>query len=119
MIHTYWDFLIIGAGIIGLTTARELNKNFPQARILLLEKEKYIGVHASGRNSGVIHTGIYYSAGTLKATFCKDGADLLFSYAANHKIQVNKDGKIIVATNTEDVKGLNNLLDNAKANGIR
>ena len=113
------DYLIIGAGIIGLTLARELNKQYPKAKILILEKEKSIGMHASGRNSGVLHTGIYYPANTLKAKFCKEGADLLFAYAQENNIPVRKDGKIIVATSETEAKRLDALLANAQASDIQ
>jgi (S)-2-hydroxyglutarate dehydrogenase len=115
---THWDYLIIGAGIVGLTIARELSTRFPLAKIIILEKENNPGKHASGRNSGVLHTGIYYPANTLKAKFCKEGADLLFAYAKEHHIPVRKDGKIIVAVSAENALGLDKLLENAKANHI-
>ena len=112
------DYLIIGAGIIGLTVAREIKLRSPNASIVILEKEPSLGLHASGRNSGVLHTGIYYPPGTLKAELCKKGADALFTYAQEHGISVRKDGKIIVATSEENAKGLEKLLANAKANQI-
>lgn len=112
------DYLIIGAGIIGLTLARELNKRFPKSKILLIEKESTIGLHASGRNSGVLHTGIYYPAYTLKAKFCKQGADLLFAYATENNIPVKKNGKIIVATSESEANLLSTLLTNARASHI-
>ncbi|MDA9272016.1 L-2-hydroxyglutarate oxidase [bacterium] len=118
MHYTNWDYLIIGAGIVGITLARELNLRYPNAKIVILEKEKTLGLHASGRNSGVLHTGIYYPANTLKAKFCKEGADLLFNYAQEHQIPVRKDGKVIVATSVENARGLEQLLENAKANQI-
>jgi len=113
------DYLIIGAGIVGLSIAREIKYREPNAKIRILEKEPRLGVHASGRNSGVLHTGIYYSHGTLKAKFCKLGADAMFAYAQEHGIPVRRDGKVIVATSEENAKGLNILLANAAANGIR
>lgn len=112
------DYLIIGAGIVGLTIAREIKLRSPTAKIVLLEKEPRLGVHASGRNSGVLHTGIYYPPGTLKARFCKEGADALFAYAIERDIPVRKDGKLIVATSEENAKGLDKLLANAKISGI-
>ncbi len=112
------DYLIIGAGIVGLSLAREIKYREPNAKIRLLEKEPRLGVHASGRNSGVLHTGIYYPPGTLKAKLCKAGADAMFVYAQQHGIPVRRDGKVIVATSEESAKGLNQLLDNAAANGI-
>lgn len=113
------DYLIVGAGIVGLSIAREIKSREPNARIRILEKEPRLGVHASGRNSGVLHTGIYYPHGTLKAKLCKAGADAMFAYAEQHGIPVRRDGKVIVATSEENAKGLDKLLDNAAANGIR
>ena len=69
-----YDFVVIGVGIIGLSVAKELTEQFPRAKIALLEKEKTIGLHASGRNSGVLHSGIYYPEDTLKAEVCAKGA---------------------------------------------
>ncbi len=112
------DFLIIGAGIIGLTLARAIKKHYPNATITILEKEKTIGKHASGRNSGVIHSGIYYPANTLKAKFCNEGAHLLISYAEENNIPIKKDGKIIIATSEEDIPSLNKLFANATAHQI-
>jgi L-2-hydroxyglutarate oxidase len=113
------DYLIIGAGIVGLAIAREINAREPDARIIVLEKEHRLGMHASGRNSGVLHTGIYYAPGTLKARLCKAGADAMFAYAEEHGIPVRRDGKVIVATSPENAIGLDKLMVNAKANGIR
>lgn len=113
------DFLIVGAGIVGLAIAREIKARDPNVRIIIAEKEPRLGMHASGRNSGVLHTGIYYPPGTLKAKLCKTGADAMFAYAQEHGIPVRRDGKVIVATSAENAKGLDRLLANAAANGIR
>jgi L-2-hydroxyglutarate oxidase len=113
------DYLIVGAGIVGLSIAREIKTHEPRARIRILEKESHLGAHASGRNSGVLHTGIYYPPGTLKAKLCKAGADAMFDYATEHGIPVRRDGKVIVATSEENAKGLDKLMVNAKSNGIR
>jgi len=113
-----YDFVFVGAGIIGLTIARRILMTHRGVKLLLLEKESSLGVHASGRNSGVLHTGIYYPANTLKAKFCKSGSDQLFSYASEHAIPVRKDGKVIVARNEENSKGLSQLISNANDNGI-
>lgn len=112
------DYLIIGAGIIGLSIAREIKSREPKAKIRILEKETRVGVHASGRNSGVLHTGIYYPPHTLKAKLCKAGADAMFSYAETHGIPVRRDGKLIVATSEKNAQGMEQLLANAAANGI-
>lgn len=113
------DYLIVGAGIIGLAIARKIKACDSHACIIIIEKEPRLGVHASGRNSGVLHTGIYYPSGTLKAKLCKAGADAMFAYAQEHDIPVRRDGKVIVATSAENAKGLDKLLANAAANGIR
>jgi len=117
--HKTNDYLIVGAGIVGLSIAREIKIREPGAKIRILEKESRIGMHASGRNSGVLHTGIYNSTGTLKAKLCKAGADAMFSYAEDNSIPVRRDGKIIVATSEENARGLEKLLANAENNGIR
>lgn len=114
-----FDYLIVGAGIVGLSIAREIKAREPGAKIRILEKEPRPGLHASGRNSGVLHTGIYYPPGTVKAQLCKAGADAMFAYAQEHGIPVRRDGKIIVPTSEENAKGLDKLLANAAANGIR
>lgn len=113
------DYLIVGAGIVGLSIAREITTRDPGAKIRILEKEPRLGVHASGRNSGVLHTGIYYPPGTVKARLCKTGADAMFVYAQEHGIPVRRDGKVIVATSEENAEGLDKLMANAEANGIR
>lgn len=112
------DYLIVGAGIVGLTIAREIKSREPTATIRLLEKEPRLGVHASGRNSGVLHTGIYYPHGTLKAKLCKAGADAMFTFAQERGIPVRRDGKVVVATSEENAKGIDQLLRNATANKI-
>lgn len=112
------DYLIVGAGIVGLTIAREIKSREPAATIRLLEKESRLGVHASGRNSGVLHTGIYYPHGTLKAKLCKTGADAMFIFAQENNIPVRRDGKVIVATSEENAKGIDQLMANAVANEI-
>src|SRR5437899_4278541 len=105
-----FDYLIIGAGIIGLTTAHELKKRYPACRIGVLEKENRLGAHASGRNSGVLHSGIYYSKHTLKAKVCSTGARKMFDFAQNYGIPVKRTGKVIVATSEQDLPGLDTLL---------
>lgn len=119
LIQEISDYLIVGAGIVGLTIAREIASREPKAKIRILEKEPRLGMHASGRNSGVLHTGIYYPPGTLKAQLCKVGADSMFAYAREYDIPVRRDGKVIVATSEENAKGLEKLMANAEANGIR
>src|SRR5712675_183075 len=83
------DFLVIGGGILGLKIALELKKRFPGQSVTVLEKEASCGLHASGRNSGVIHAGFYYSPDSLKARFTRDGNRLLTEYCGSQKIAVN------------------------------
>lgn len=113
-----YDFVIVGAGIIGLTLARELKRAHRNAKILILEKEEFVGAHASGRNSGVVHAGIYYAADSMKARFCVEGARKLLNYVDEHKLPILKCGKVIVATNPETVPTLQTLLSRAQTNGV-
>ena len=87
------DFLVIGGGIIGLAIARNLKSRFQDAKINVIEKEKSVGLHASGRNSGVLHAGFYYTADSLKARFTRDGNRLLTEYCEEKNINLNKCGK--------------------------
>lgn len=112
-----FDIIVVGAGIVGLTIARELAHR-KAGKILVLEKEPAVGKHASGRNSGVIHAGIYYPADSNKAKFCVGGARQLIQYAEEHNLPMEKCGKVIVATRPENVKTLATLLDRAKLNGV-
>ena len=91
------DYLVIGGGIIGLAIARELARRFPHARIQIIEKEKEIATHASGRNSGVLHAGFYYTADSLKAKFTRDGNRQLRAYCKGHALRLNDCGKVVVA----------------------
>jgi len=114
-----FDYLIVGAGIVGLSVAWELRRRNPAIRILILEKEADVGYHASGRNSGVLHSGIYYAADTLKAKYCAKGAALMREFAAEHGIRCERSGKVIIATCQQDLLTLDRLLKNARDNGIR
>lgn len=113
------DYLIVGGGIVGLTLARELRKRHPAASIVLLEKEAELGKHASGRNSGVLHSGIYYDSSTLKAKVCAEGARRMKDFAAQHGINCQHSGKVIVATSEQDLPVVQRLMKNAQENGIR
>lgn len=112
------DFLVIGGGIIGLSIARELKKRRPDASCAILEKEADCGLHASGRNSGVLHAGFYYTADSLKARFSKTGNLLLKEYCKEKKIPINPCGKLVVAKNENELAGLYELLKRAKANDV-
>jgi L-2-hydroxyglutarate oxidase LhgO len=112
------DFLIIGGGVIGLNIARRLRATFPDSSVHLVEKEPDCGLHASGRNSGVLHAGFYYSPDSLKAQFTWTGNRLLTEYCQEKKIPLNKCGKLVVARNRADHSGLDELLRRGRANGI-
>lgn len=114
-----YDFVVVGAGIVGLSVAFELQKRYPGQRILVLEKENQLGCHASGRNSGVLHSGIYYSPQTLKAKMCARGANLMREFALQHRIPIEKRVKVIIPTNAEELPVLDVLFENAKNNGVQ
>lgn len=110
------NILIVGAGIVGLAIARELRlRGFKSIRVL--EKEKTIGVHASGRNSGVVHAGIYYSQDSLKARFCRNGAQKLIAFAKDSKVLVKTVGKVIVCDSPESLVRLKSLYQLGLKNG--
>lgn len=113
-----YDFLVIGAGIVGLTVAKELSERYPAAKIAIIEKEKQIGMHASGRNSGVLHSGIYYPQDSLKQKVCADGARRMAQFAQEHQIACQKTGKVIIATSEQEIPTIDHLLKNAANNNI-
>lgn len=112
------DFLIIGGGVIGLNIARHLRRLYPGSSVHLLEKEADCGLHASGRNSGVLHAGFYYSPDSLKAKFTWQGNRLLTEYCESKGIPLNKCGKLVVAKDQTDLAGLDELARRGKLNGI-
>jgi L-2-hydroxyglutarate oxidase LhgO len=112
------DFVIIGAGIIGLTVALELRKRHKSASITVVEKENAVGMHASGRNSGVLHSGVYYGSDTLKAKVCSSGAKIMREFANEHGISFRQSGKVIIATSEADLLTIDKLLINATNNNI-
>lgn len=113
------DYLIIGAGIIGLSIARNLLECEPHAKIAIIEKEDNIGRHASGRNSGVLHSGIYYPQGSLKAKVCLEGSRLIQAYCDEYRLPINRIGKVIVPTNSVDGNALDTLYQRAKNNNAQ
>lgn len=112
------DFLIIGGGIIGLNLAREAKRRHPGSRVVLIEKENQCGAHASGRNSGVLHAGFYYSADSLKARFSREGNRRLTEYCEARGLRINRCGKLVVAKDESELAGLEELLRRARRNGV-
>lgn len=115
---TTCDFLVIGGGVIGLSIARELRRRRPNTGIILIEKEPSCGAHASGRNSGVLHAGFYYSPDSLKAKFTRLGNERLTAYCEEKRIPLNTCGKLVVAKDAGDLKSLDELFRRGQANGI-
>jgi len=116
--HRHVDYLIIGAGVIGLAVARELKARFPNARITVIEKEGHVAEHGSGRNSGVLHAGFYYSADSLKAKFCRDGNVLMKEYVARRNLKIRHTRKLVVTTNAQEQATLHELKRRGDINGV-
>lgn len=114
-----YDIIVIGAGLVGLSSAYHLQKTYPKKRILILEKESGVAAHQSGHNSGVIHSGIYYKPGSLKAQNCISGYALLVDFAKEHGIPFDVCGKIIVATDQTEILALKNIHVRGIGNGMQ
>ncbi|HET9030968.1 MAG TPA: L-2-hydroxyglutarate oxidase [Candidatus Aquilonibacter sp.] len=114
-----YDVIIVGGGIVGLATARELLERSPDLRLAILEKENTLGAHQTGHNSGVIHSGIYYKPGSLKAELCTLGRTLLWEYCDRKGIAYKHVGKLIVATEERELSMLETLYERGVQNGIR
>ena len=114
-----YDVTIIGGGIIGLATGYQLLNQNPNLNIVLLEKESMLGQHQTGHNSGVIHSGIYYRPGSLKAINCRIGINLLIKFCNYHNIPYEMCGKIILATKEEELSTLDLLHKRGFENGIK
>ena len=113
-----YRYCVIGAGIVGLSTACHLLATDPEASVVVLESEEAVGTHQTGHNSGVIHSGIYYEPGSLKATFCKAGERATKDFCRQHGIRFAECGKLIVATSVEEVERMAALEQRAAVNGI-
>ncbi len=115
---TTYDFTVIGGGIVGLATALELTKRYPDLKLALVEKEAGVARHQTGRNSGVVHSGIYYKPGSLKARLCVRGARLMRDFCKTHDLPFERVGKVIVATRERELGGLEALLTRGEQNGV-
>lgn len=113
-----YDIVVIGGGIVGISTAWQLQKKHLDAKILLIEKENSIAHHQTGHNSGVIHAGVYYQPGSLKADFCKRGAVLTTEFCDEYKIPYERCGKMLVATSQMEFERMNDLEIRCQKNGI-
>ncbi|WP_330747450.1 L-2-hydroxyglutarate oxidase [Chryseobacterium sp. CP-77] len=114
-----YDIIIIGAGLVGLATAYQTQLKNPDSKILILEKENDVALHQSGHNSGVIHSGIYYKPGSLKAKNCIEGYNSVINFAEKHGIRYDLCGKIIVATSQDELPLLDNIYKRGVENGLQ
>ena len=112
------DFLVIGGGVIGVNIALQAKQHFPDCSVTLIEKEVNCGEHASGRNSGVLHAGFYYTADSLKARLTKDGNTRLTEYCIDRGLGIKRCGKLVVAKNADELPVLDELLSRAERNGV-
>jgi (S)-2-hydroxyglutarate dehydrogenase len=112
------DLAVVGGGIVGLAVARELLSRRPGASLCLFEREQELAMHQTGHTSGVIHAGIYYEPGSLKARLCVEGARLLYDYCGERGIEARKDGKLIVATDASQLERLDELERRGRANAV-
>ncbi len=112
------ELVVVGAGVVGLATARELLRRHPALRLTVLDREREVGAHQTAHNSGVIHAGIYYKPGSLKARLCVEGARRLYEYCEAHGITAERCGKLVVAATRDELPRLDELERRALANGV-
>src|ERR1700728_1851708 len=118
MTESGYNVILVGGGIVGLAVALEITQQFPRLRLLLLEKEQHVGRHQSGHNSGVIHSGVYYKPGSLKARLCVTGAAAMVGFCREYGIAHQICGKVIVATREQELPRLEQLRRQGEANGL-
>src|ERR1700722_8037250 len=118
MPDSHFNLVIVGAGVVGLATALEVTRRFPHLSLLVLEKEDRVARHQSGHNSGVIHSGVYYTPGSQKARLCVAGAAALIEFCREHAIAHKVCGKVIVATEESEFPRLEQLRQRGEANGL-
>ncbi|KXF82391.1 L-2-hydroxyglutarate oxidase [Enterovibrio coralii] len=112
------DYLIIGAGIVGLSVANEIQQRDPDKRVVVVDKEQSVACHQTGRNSGVIHAGVYYTPNSLKATFCKEGNIAIKAFCQEHDIPFDECGKLLVATSNAELSRMDGLIQRATENAL-
>jgi 2-hydroxyglutarate dehydrogenase len=115
----HYDVVVVGGGIVGLATAREVMLRFPKKSVAVLEKEYEVAVHQSGHNSGVVHAGIYYKPGTAMARLCVRGVDLMYKYCEKFNLPAERVGKLICAWRPDQMEVLQELLERGKTNGVQ
>jgi len=113
------DIAIIGGGIVGLATAYQLSQSHRDKRVIVLEKEAEVAHHQTGRNSGVLHSGIYYKPGTLRAKNCRTGKEAMEAFCAEHDVAYDICGKVIVAVSDDELPRLDRIYERGQANGVR
>ena len=113
-----YDYIVLGGGIVGLSTAWQLQRQFLHKKILIIEKESSFAEHQTGHNSGVIHAGIYYEPGSLKAQFCREGLEQTIEFCRENNIAYEQCGKLLVATNALEYQRMLALYERAKQNGL-
>ena len=113
-----YDYIVVGGGIVGASTALSLITKHPKKQVLLVEKEKSFASHQTGHNSGVIHAGVYYEPGSLKAEFCREGLKETIKFCSLHQIPFHQCGKLLVATNDVELKRMDELYERCKSNDI-
>ncbi len=118
MPDSHYKLVVVGGGVVGLATALEVSRRFPRVRLLVLEKEDRVARHQSGHNSGVIHSGVYYKPGSLKAQLCVAGAAAMVEFCREHGVPNEVCGKVIVATEDSELPRLEELQGRGVANGL-
>src|SRR5215472_6074862 len=113
-----FDFIVIGGGIVGLSTAMAIVQRLPKQRLLVLEKENQVGSHQTGHNSGVIHSGLYYKPGSMKAKTCVEGAAAMIRFCQTNHVPYQCCGKVVVATSPAELPQLEMIYQRGKANGV-
>ncbi|MCG7495246.1 L-2-hydroxyglutarate oxidase [Vibrio sp. Of7-15] len=116
--NTLYDYIVVGGGIVGISTAWQLQQRYPDKSILVIEKEAGLSRHQTGHNSGVIHAGVYYAPGSLKAEFCKQGVSATLDFCSQHNIPVERCGKLLVATNELEHERMLALFQRCQQNDI-